>query len=1095
MFTQSSKIFDAKSSPWLQPLCNLLQKKLKYNQDDISRIIENSKTIFSALTTVENRNKADESLSFANRAMSVALLSHYYYEKQQDFLKNKKALPPYLNCVKRLIDTLLNPDTFPSSDASTLGLINDEILGEAISKADKKLNQIIHIIQEMHSKNGAQLLSDLTATSRSASTRMSSPEQFSSPGLSAARDLSSPRSEVLESPTARAPQLERTNAEGLVRRDSSPTLDAAASESLGSPRTLRVSISEDASQAALQTPTTPHSPLPLEAEPALSRQTSRRSSAAVVSQALVSAQSELHTSPSELPASLAFEHKIPIADTSLDLRTATTIQDVYANLSMLYSIPIGTLIPSDDHYAILYDARAKQAALDAKSGNTKVEADTKIEVDTKATAGIKSVIQNELKISCDDDKAKAYCVSYKKLKMIFSDARANAIIQCSAYLDDAAKRGISTGMDALFFKIVYSIRNKLLYDHSASIKDIVDSICHLNRSKILLSSQKTQNAIFKLLMQNLQKQTTREAFVPNRHSTLMQICSMDPVLKNESLALYFRYLSSMPIQELNYAARTMIEADSCVEFKSLFPPRTGNVIVNLYSNPFEDKDRKTGALVDICRDIDSATQSIIIVSWAISFTESLGTTDEKSIAERLVEAAKRGVDVVILNWDSSLKHHQKILKETPAFIAAMADKHHVVDIEKRLIIKSSKRPYEWSDHQKLIIIDSKKLYTGGLNLTKFLGWHDCQIAVTGPCVTDALELTQARWLAAPEDHLLFPGEKDKRAANIHAHIILASAKILAEQNALVVVDPRDTKDAASDRKLDAKAIPTLQFLCTLSKDAWGLPSQRWRRTEDTTSELQDAHIAAIRSAERFIYMENQYFIGPRENRANSPNQVIATILAKIIQCHQQKKPFHFYCQLPLIPNGDPNSDMVQTLLRKTWNTMKWFIDEINKATGNQSREYVTFYHLHNEYTHAKLLIVDDKHLLIGSPNCSERSMVGGRDSEDVLYMVGPCEVIFNHRAKLMIKHFGCANLSKSELEHIENQEVVRALRKQLDGNLPFFLSNRPVDSDRFGNAVAWGLITPNALSLGHKPDHIPDQSPFLVRVAAFVSDRADSALH
>jgi phospholipase D1/2 len=50
------------------------------------------------------------------------------------------------------------------------------------------------------------------------------------------------------------------------------------------------------------------------------------------------------------------------------------------------------------------------------------------------------------------------------------------------------------------------------------------------------------------------------------------------------------------------------------------------------------------------------------------------------------------------------------------------------------------------------------------------------------------------------------------------------------------------------------------------------------------------------------------------------------------------------------------------------------------------------------YIHSKLMIVDDKHVIIGSANINDRSMMGDRDSEIACYVKGQKEikVLFNN---------------------------------------------------------------------------------------------------
>jgi phospholipase D1/2 len=68
-------------------------------------------------------------------------------------------------------------------------------------------------------------------------------------------------------------------------------------------------------------------------------------------------------------------------------------------------------------------------------------------------------------------------------------------------------------------------------------------------------------------------------------------------------------------------------------------------------------------------------------------------------------------------------------------------------------------------------------------------------------------------------------------------------------------------------------------------------------------------------------------------------------------------------------------------------------DELKKAGVNDPSEYITFHGLRNWavlmgklvneiiYVHSKLMIVDDMHVICGSANINDRSLLGKRDSE------------------------------------------------------------------------------------------------------------------
>nr|CAD1834849.1 unnamed protein product [Ananas comosus var. bracteatus] len=190
--------------------------------------------------------------------------------------------------------------------------------------------------------------------------------------------------------------------------------------------------------------------------------------------------------------------------------------------------------------------------------------------------------------------------------------------------------------------------------------------------------------------------------------------------------------------------------------------------------------------------------------------------------------------------------------------------------------------------------------------------------------------------------------------------------------------------------------------------------------------IQDAYIQAIRRAKNFIYIENQYFLGssyswrPQDIKVEDigalhliPKELSLKIISKI----EAGERFAVYVVIPMWPEGIPESASVQAILdwqRRTMEMMYADIAQAIRANGLQAdpKDYLSFFCLGNRevrtsgeykpeerpnpdtdyeraqqarrfmiYVHAKMMIVDDEYIIIGSANINQRSMDGGRDSE------------------------------------------------------------------------------------------------------------------
>ncbi|EUB58483.1 Phospholipase D2 [Echinococcus granulosus] len=257
----------------------------------------------------------------------------------------------------------------------------------------------------------------------------------------------------------------------------------------------------------------------------------------------------------------------------------------------------------------------------------------------------------------------------------------------------------------------------------------------------------------------------------------------------------------------------------------------------------------------------------------------------------------------------------------------------------------------------------------------------------------------------------------------------------------------------------------------------------------TERSIHNAYIEAIRSSEHYIYIENQFFVSwlnektmehdiqsANSNNNTGPagleselqpclvkNTINQALYDRILRAYREKSPFRVYIILPLLPGfaGDAGSRDKGTsihcellFIRKSLfhgptaliPRLRFFIpnpkDYISVCglrtydTWPDSRLTTEFI-----YVHSKLMIVDDRKLIIGSANINDRSMLGYRDSElalvaeDVPEMGTLQEAMFagekvfvgsaarRLRKSLMAEHLGV--LTKESREHTDwNHELL-----------------------------------------------------------------------
>uniref|UniRef100_A0A4W3JUC4 Phospholipase n=1 Tax=Callorhinchus milii TaxID=7868 RepID=A0A4W3JUC4_CALMI len=162
------------------------------------------------------------------------------------------------------------------------------------------------------------------------------------------------------------------------------------------------------------------------------------------------------------------------------------------------------------------------------------------------------------------------------------------------------------------------------------------------------------------------------------------------------------------------------------------------------------------------------------------------------------------------------------------------------------------------------------------------------------------------------------------------------------------------------------------------------------------SSIYNAYLQVIRDSEHFIYIENQFFISCADER-NVYNRIGDVIVDRILKAHNAGKTYRVYILVPLLPGfqGDITTgggNSIQTILHFTFRTMCRGEHSIIEL-GDDWVKYISFAGLRTNaeldnklvteliYVHSKMLIADDRQVIIGSANINDRSMLGKRDSE------------------------------------------------------------------------------------------------------------------
>jgi phosphatidylserine/phosphatidylglycerophosphate/cardiolipin synthase-like enzyme len=225
-------------------------------------------------------------------------------------------------------------------------------------------------------------------------------------------------------------------------------------------------------------------------------------------------------------------------------------------------------------------------------------------------------------------------------------------------------------------------------------------------------------------------------------------------------------------------------------------------------------------------------------------------------------------------------------------------------------------------HEKLVIVDDSVAFVGGIDLTS-LGGDRCD---------DRGHPAKGRlgW------HDAATKVRGPAVADVAEHFRQRWAEVDGEQ-----LEAPATSAPAGDVEL--------QVVRTV-------PNRTYRFAPDGEFRILEAYVRALRSAQELIYIENQFLWSTE----------IAAILAKKLR-DPPTEQFRIVLLLPARPNNGADTTRGQ-------------LGYLIEADGGQGGLLATTIHAGTEqrtdplYVHAKIAIVDDRWLTVGSANLNEHSL-------------------------------------------------------------------------------------------------------------------------
>eukprot|EP01055_Gregarina_sp_Pseudo9_P004304 Gregarina_sp_Pseudo_9__4303@NODE_445_length_2815_cov_13_445245_g421_i0_p1_GENE_NODE_445_length_2815_cov_13_445245_g421_i0NODE_445_length_2815_cov_13_445245_g421_i0_p1_ORF_typecomplete_len840_score228_15PLDc_2/PF13091_6/1_9PLDc_2/PF13091_6/2_1e18PLDc/PF00614_22/1_4e07PLDc/PF00614_22/1_9e06PLD_C/PF12357_8/4_6e14C2/PF00168_30/1_6e08_NODE_445_length_2815_cov_13_445245_g421_i01692688 len=516
---------------------------------------------------------------------------------------------------------------------------------------------------------------------------------------------------------------------------------------------------------------------------------------------------------------------------------------------------------------------------------------------------------------------------------------------------------------------------------------------------------------------------------------------------------------------------------------------------------------------DIEENILQAKSFIMLAGWSVNTATRLTrsyTEDNHpaTIGELLLKKADEGLRVVVMVWDditsqgtifkdgimATYDEYTKQFFKNSSVDVILARRMASDDVGTMLYpLVGALKGTSFTHHQKIVLCDaanplheaSKRVlcaYVGGLDLTSgrydtarhelfntlktahhedfYNGclieassetgprepWHDIHSRILGPAAWDVFQTYTERLAKQGPD----VGSKMKT----HVDALLKEGWLRESKSVLIHPDNSQAWDVQVFRSLDTESAI--------------FDNKKWIKRYSSKKVMVDRSIAGaylylIDRAQRYIYIENQYFLGSAQywdDRSDTPawHLIPYELVRRICRAIHEKKRFCVYVLTPLYPEGVPSSMSVQEILHWQYQTVNMMYRKIGAKlaqvgdTTSHPTDYLQFFFIGKRepdsnppmpgkasvelenaltnkrfpiYVHSKMMICDDEYIILGSANINDRSMSGCRDTEIAVGCCQPHHKVIEATNGEVVLPNGCVSAFRLHLWHEHLGEILQ----------------------------------------------------------------------
>jgi phosphatidylserine/phosphatidylglycerophosphate/cardiolipin synthase-like enzyme len=359
-------------------------------------------------------------------------------------------------------------------------------------------------------------------------------------------------------------------------------------------------------------------------------------------------------------------------------------------------------------------------------------------------------------------------------------------------------------------------------------------------------------------------------------------------------------------------------------------------------------------------ELSHAQSHVHIAGWYLSTELALVREGERRVLLDLLAELTRKVAVRVLLWAGA---------PLPLFRPARGDVREVAerlrDVGVEVALDAKERPLH-CHHEKLVVIDDRLATVGGIDLTSFCG--------------DRYDSSEHSWRPALGWHDAAALVAGPVVSDVAEHFRLRWHEVTGRE-----LPPAATPEESGDHEL--------QLVQTI-------PEKVYEAVPNGTFRIFESYVRALRSAEHLIYLESQFLWSP---------ELVEILVDKLR--HPPRDDFRIVAVLPSHPDSgvDDSRGQVGALADADGGAARFLACSLYARDGS-AREPI--------YVHAKIGIVDDRWLTIGSANLNEHSLFN--DTELNLVSCEP-ELAQRTREQLWAEHL---ELPIDEVRGREPRELV-----------------------------------------------------------------------